>query len=495
MARAQQTYPEGHRLAGDDYIVETGRGIVEVFAEPKVGDRNVRIEIKATHTQLANPIGGFVDATNDEHMALVRASFADGKEVGYKLEVHRKRNAPPPTEIPFEDLTKDQKVREFVWIGDRNGQPPAAKAGGAQKAAAPRSGGQTNGHAQQARSEAPAAQERPQQAQQSQPPQQEQAPPPPDPGLTPDRPASQRKAKMVEGKPWEPLNTDGSPNLGSYAVTAGVGMVDLAVELLIAAERSPKRDLVRFVATKLIDAADEIQAGVRPDGRPDRMDNSHTRARGVLRTALSFMPFPVELVDDEGKVTPEHVDAVHAWYGRLVPTGIALLQIGLDLSGIDWRQADPPAPTNAQRTAERDYALHVTQLWIDTVGDDAEGRKEMAEAQNDYASFMRNPDISGAVKARLKDFKVASNIGWPLTPAEYETIMAKAQELIREEAACPSCKAAPCECAADEPPEQPQAEAPVNAPVRQSHVSTCPRCGRRVDDPPSVPFCPACEPF
>lgn len=157
--------------------------------------------------------------------------------------------------------------------------------------------------------------------------------------LTKFRPRPSRGPKIREGKQWEEENSDHSPNVGSYAVQAAAGMVDLAVELTLAAGRVPVERHIRWAATRLLEAADDIQAGVRADGRADRMDTSHARARGMLRTVLTFVPFPIDGATDVGIVPPGRTDAVHQWHADAVNAGIALLRIALQTSGVDWRHA------------------------------------------------------------------------------------------------------------------------------------------------------------
>lgn len=111
-----------------------------------------------------------------------------------------------------------------------------------------------------------------------------------------------RGPRVAEAKPWEPYNGDGSLNLGSYAITASASAVHLAHDLLLAKAKVDAAELghadqvtpakVRALAALLLDAADAVQARHRGDGRVDRMDNSHTRARGMVRVALDAYPVP-----------------------------------------------------------------------------------------------------------------------------------------------------------------------------------------------------------
>jgi hypothetical protein len=157
--------------------------------------------------------------------------------------------------------------------------------------------------------------------------------------LTKFQPRPVRGPKIREGKQWDEENSDHSPNVGSYAVQAAAGMVDLAVELTLAAGRVPIQRHIDWAANRLLEAADDIQAGVRADGRADRMDTSHARARGVLRTVLTFIPFPIDGATDVGIVPPARADRVHQWHADAVNAGIALLRIAIKRSGIDWRNA------------------------------------------------------------------------------------------------------------------------------------------------------------
>lgn len=157
--------------------------------------------------------------------------------------------------------------------------------------------------------------------------------------LTDARLKRERGPKVSEAKQWDEENSDHSPNVGSWAVQSACGMVELAVELVVSAGRAPMERLIRWTATRLLAAADEIQAGVRSDGRHDRMAASHARARGVLHTVLDLVPFPIDAVNDVGIVAPVDADRVHQWHADTVNAGVALLQMAVDISEVDWRTA------------------------------------------------------------------------------------------------------------------------------------------------------------
>lgn len=154
------------------------------------------------------------------------------------------------------------------------------------------------------------------------------------------RPKPQRGPKIHEGRAWEEQNSDGSPNVGSWSVLAACGMVELAVERIAAAGRVPHAALVERIARQLLWAADEIQACVRGDGRTERLDNSHARARGIVRTVVEHIaPFPVDVVTDDGNVPDHRIDDAHAWHEAAVNAGARLLSIAVEISDVDWRQA------------------------------------------------------------------------------------------------------------------------------------------------------------
>lgn len=107
----------------------------------------------------------------------------------------------------------------------------------------------------------------------------------------------------------------------SYAV----GMVDLAYQLLHAAEQDGRLKTilpsqVRALASILLQVADGAQAAVLEAS--DRAANSHTRARGAVRTAVRFLPVPL------GADAP----AMMAWAARLEKISSVLLTQAAELA-------------------------------------------------------------------------------------------------------------------------------------------------------------------
>lgn len=155
----------------------------------------------------------------------------------------------------------------------------------------------------------------------------------PDP--TPPAGPSGRGPKIAEGRPWETYNGDGTLNLGSYAAGAAAGTIHLAYKLLAAraadvaadtgAADPPTPAKVRSLASSLLAAADTAQAAVRSDGRVDRMANSHTRARGMVRVALDAHPVPFA----------HYVDESAKWEAALARAATALLTLTAELTETD----------------------------------------------------------------------------------------------------------------------------------------------------------------
>lgn len=142
-------------------------------------------------------------------------------------------------------------------------------------------------------------------------------------------------ARLQEGKAWEFYNSDGTINLGSYAMTAVVGVVGKATKLLLARNEEayqagetldlqhPDRDEVVYLARMLLWVCDRVQADVRSDHRVDRGANSHTRCRGAVFSALERYPVPWHQLDD--------ADARNAWLAQLRAYAVDVLEIAIDL--------------------------------------------------------------------------------------------------------------------------------------------------------------------
>lgn len=343
---------------------ETGYGRVTKVEHD--GRRNAHVRIDAEH--LRQPVQGWADTEDLNLWPIVGRAHQEDLRVAYVVDVHRRRNVDPA--IPFAELDRNDKVRDLVYLAvvDRNGsilsasgevptmptQQAATPAQAAQDG--PRSSGGT-GNASQASTAAQRPQDGPEHACQEcdafpfatagelaehmrehvadveagRTTEEDDEPAPREPRPAPAM-RGRRGPKIAEAKPWEPHNSDGSLNLGSYAVTASLGFAELAYELVIErirtdaavrgmAMEAPSFPQVRSLTRVLLRAADRVQANVRSDGRVDRMDASHTRARGAVRSVLDLYPVPWGATDEERT----------AWEEVLVEQGTELLRIGIAL--------------------------------------------------------------------------------------------------------------------------------------------------------------------
>lgn len=266
---------------GAEAIEETGYGrITELKHDGQA--RNAQVFINAEH--LDDPVSGWVDTSWMPTWGPVNAIYAGDLRCWYRIVVHRRKGV--DLAKSFDSLAKREKVRDVLEL---------------KEAPAPRGGAARGGAATAVAEAAPPAQAAPPAV----------APPsaPPPPPAAPEASqgeappangsAPRRGPRVQEAKQWEPTNSDGSPNFGSYAFAAAVGMVELAQDLWLKGhEGVPITDDVRVAIARLgatlLRVADDVQAHVRRDGRSDRMDTSHVRARGAVRSAVEALPVPWE---------------------------------------------------------------------------------------------------------------------------------------------------------------------------------------------------------
>lgn len=314
---------------------ETGYGQIEDVKLPS-GKRNAQVIIKAE--QLRDPVQGWVDSQGDRdtYLAAVGA-LEQGQRIYYRIETHRKDSV--DVEIPFEQLAKGDKVRDVREIVAVNGKGQAISGSVPERPPAEQPTLPVSGNG--AGNEAPATGESDGDSSSSSTTTGEitpgqDAPPGPaaqdsDPVGKDEEPSSgngrKRGPRIAEGKPWEALNSDGSLNLGSYAIQAAEGMALLAQDLLVArwrggdAEAPPTPGQVRSLARLLLMAADLAQASARADGHADRMHNSHVRARSAVRAALEVHPVPFG-ADQEAR---------DAWHAALTKHASEFLGVVLSL--------------------------------------------------------------------------------------------------------------------------------------------------------------------
>lgn len=298
-----------------EVLVQTGVGYVSTLNPP--GKRNAKLEITAVEPKLRYPLRATVDTLDDALYQRVRKAHEGKFLVEYRIETHRLNGV--SGDKPIADLEKEEKASRLYRL---------ERAAGAAQAEAPQA--------------APAAQQAPPPPPPAPTPQANSHQAPPAPPAAESRPVENqpdppqngngRRGRIAEPRPWErtiQLPEGEIPNLGSYAVTAAVGMSEYAYELLVKTRRERGRDLrppreqVKVMAAMLLEASDAVQRAVRPDGCMDRMDNSHTRARGAVRTVIEALGVPWEQVSDP--------PGRPAWVQFVAEEATMLVQVGLEL--------------------------------------------------------------------------------------------------------------------------------------------------------------------
>lgn len=106
----------------------------------------------------------------------------------------------------------------------------------------------------------------------------------------------QRNSHSIEGKPWEPWNSDGRVNLGSYLASRYRFEYTTAMELIadnVELSPSDRMALAWELSTYLLTMADAVQTQAGFGPRPDRGARSHREASQWIRyvfTDLAIMP-------------------------------------------------------------------------------------------------------------------------------------------------------------------------------------------------------------
>lgn len=365
--RLKKALREAHVRCAQECMVEIGRGSIRSVDE---GDRNSRVEIGADH--LNDPIHGYIDMTDFTLWAQVATIRANFGRCRYRIVVRRQAEVHPSIAwTKFTEAQQKKRIRDLVMLAPETADvaaPAAPPAPAAQAPVAP---------------PAPAAQAAPAVASAPAPvatttlfpqpaggtivcplcghpttgpvfkhssgrfahktcpttapdpdPAPAAEPVPADTGDDGPPPDLGRHPRVEENKPWQRTNTDGSINLGSFAIQASLSMVELAVELLsthladVGEPGPPAPASVSALAGLLLAAADRTQQIVRADHHFDRSDNSHTRARGAVRIALKLFPVPFREAD-ESPADLGHRREV--WVTSLVDYASMLIQAAVTL--------------------------------------------------------------------------------------------------------------------------------------------------------------------
>lgn len=242
--------------------VETGTGLITELKHEH-GKRNAQMIVKATHHDLRDPVTGWIDTADSGVWDIAQQAFADHFEIDYRIEVHRKADVDKTK--PLKELGNREKVRDVAALARKGELSEIDRTPPADSTPVP----ETPPHA-------------------------------PAPPAAPQQP--QRRPRVAEAKPWELYNSDGSLNLGCWSFQAASEFMGLAHKLVghhntqVGEETGTTPEFrlppVAKLAATLLDAADQVQANIRPDGRHDRLDNSHVRARWAIRDALYQHPVP-----------------------------------------------------------------------------------------------------------------------------------------------------------------------------------------------------------
>lgn len=256
---------------GAEYLVTKGFGKINSITWPEEGKRNAHVEI-TPEGNLQYPVKGWADSTDpDIHSVLVDQP----DRVEYRVETHREQDLDPS--IPIEEVDKRKKFRRMIVL---------------KRASA-------NGNRE-----------------------------------VPNEPPAQPGPKANDAPGDRPAMRSGGDRTDTWAYGATLGLAELAFELLVAAGGAERGQLnpktVKGLAERLLAVADGGQECVR--AAVDRNANSHTRARGALRSALALYPVPLDMA-------PVELDeALDAWQERMTRAVCLLMRVGLEL-------LDPPEPS------------------------------------------------------------------------------------------------------------------------------------------------------
>lgn len=311
---------------------ERGSGLITKL-DRRENNAGVTIEMRG----LKHPVTGWTSGDDAEANAVADEAFAAGSKVVFAIRTRRKSDV--ALDVPLAKLSPGDKVREVIelrhWRADADGGHDTNGAGSAPQ------------RPQEATTAPPAAETPPTPTEASAGDSgadtaNEGDPGPTEPPAGDEEQPERRGPRIAEGKAWEAFNTDGSLNVGSYAVQAAAGMVDRAWELIVEHRRRLLTDKpftadmvkpgqVLTLAKSLLRAADEVQRRVRADGHVDRMANSHTRARGAVHTALALYPPPFGV----GETPEERQAVIDAWVDDLARTGTELLVVACTIARED----------------------------------------------------------------------------------------------------------------------------------------------------------------
>lgn len=286
---------------GAEFAVDTGFGVI---TKVEYKERNASVELEVRGLRL--PVKGWIDYSDPAVAEMLELKEKAGI-LEYRIE-SRRAEAIDPT-IPFDQLKNFDKFRRYVILR-QTGASEAPPPGPGESKPIPNEAPPTDGPVANTPANGPSG----------------------------NGPLANEPTKTTPAPP------SGGDRTDTWAYNATLGLAELAFELLVDAGQTLTGGTVRALAERLLAIADAGQACVRAAG-VDRNANSHTRARGALRSALTRYPVPLTpaAVDDETLrgIEGDFSDALPAlmdqWQQRMSRAVCLLMQVGLDMLA-------PPAP-------------------------------------------------------------------------------------------------------------------------------------------------------
>lgn len=198
------------------------------------------------------------------------------------------------------------------------------------------------------------------------------------PGRVASKPAGVRRAVAAEGKPWEPLNSDGRPNAGSDLAAKIRATHESAIYLLTGAlEAAAEDELPEMTAEQSLDhvwkltdillwIGDKTQEHVV--GRANRLDRSHKEAgMWVMQVINTRFPYSVEHIANEEacrKWAMEVLNAARDDFMQTYQRMAKFLEVDLTTT-TDAKGAAPVAASAAPQQLEQSTATEARPQSVD----------------------------------------------------------------------------------------------------------------------------------
>ena len=139
-------------------------------------------------------------------------------------------------------------------------------------------------------------------------------------------PTQTRRGRVVEEPPYKLVNSDGSLNVGSFAISKDRAVLGDAVAILTAKGINPADDLAAFMARAqqikgvLLWMADQVQVRVTGMNAPDRVENSSKEAGLWVKFVYETLPGYEPVIDGSDAVAwaKSTVEAAINLYGHAI---------------------------------------------------------------------------------------------------------------------------------------------------------------------------------